>query len=375
VALALFDDHDRRMMRRALALAKKGVGRTSPNPAVGAVVCDRRGRVIATGWHKKAGTDHAEVVALRKLGFRARGATLYVTLEPCAHTGKTPPCTEAVLRAGVGRVVVAMRDPFPLVNGRGIKQLRAAGVRVDIGLFEDEARALNEAWLHRLATGRPFVTLKLAETLDGKIATRTGDSRWVSSPAARKLVHQMRDRNDAVLVGAQTILTDDPQLTTRGISGGRDPLRIILDGELRTPAKARALPAIILTDANANRKRAAALARAGATVLTMHDLAEGMRVMAKGGICSILCEGGSETAASLLEAGLADRVVFFIAPKIAGGKQAVPSVGGLGIRTMDQAIELRDVRLRRVGPDVIITGDVHGNRRGDRKNRARRPAR
>jgi diaminohydroxyphosphoribosylaminopyrimidine deaminase/5-amino-6-(5-phosphoribosylamino)uracil reductase len=369
--LALFDDHDRRMMRRALTLAAKGVGRTSPNPAVGAVVCDHRGRVIATGWHKKAGTDHGEVAALRKLGFDAKGSTLYVTLEPCAHTGKTPPCTDAVLRSGVRRVVVAMRDPFPLVNGRGIKQLRAAGVRVDVGLFEYEARELNESWLHRLSSGRPFVTLKLAETLDGKIATRTGDSRWVSSSEARALVHQMRDRNDAVLVGAQTVVADNPQLTTRGVRGGRDPIRIILDGQLRTPPKARALPAIILTSPSANRRRAAVLAQQGATVLTMRNLAEGMRVLAKGGICSILCEGGGETAAALLEAGCVDRVVFFIAPKIAGGKQAVPSVGGHGAGSMDQAIALRDVRLRRVGPDVIITGDVHGNRRGDRKNRAR----
>ena len=359
------------MMQRALRLAGRGLGRTSPNPAVGAVVCDRRGRVIATGWHKKAGTDHGEVVALRKLGFRARGATLYVTLEPCAHHGKTPPCTEAVLRSGVKRVVVAMRDPFPLVDGRGIKQLRAAGVRVDVGLMEDEARALNRAWLHRLSCGRPFVTLKLAETLDGKIATRTGDSRWVSGPAARQLVHQMRNTHDAVLVGVKTVIADDPQLTTRGVRGGRDPIRIILDRELRTPPNARALPAIILAGPRANAKRAAALVRQGATVLTMRNLAEGMRVLAKGGICSILCEGGGETAAALLEAGCVSRVVFVIAPKIAGGKQAVPSVGGQGAAMMKQAIELRDVRLRRVGPDVIITGDVHGNRRGDRKNRAR----
>ena len=353
------------MMRRALRLAAKGVGRTSPNPAVGAVVCDRRGRVLATGWHKKAGTDHGEVVALRKLGFRAKGATLYVTLEPCAHHGKTPPCTDAVLRAGIGRVVVAMRDPFPLVDGRGIKILRAAGVRVDIGLMEDEARRLNEGWLHRLATGRPFVTLKLAETLDGKIATKSGDSRWVSGPAARALVHQMRDRNDAVLVGAKTVIADDPQLTTRGVRGGRDPVRVILDGELRTPAKARALPAIILT-------RRQVKSKLNATIIQVPNVARGMAALAERGICSVLCEGGGETAAALLEADCVDRVVFVIAPKIAGGRDAVPSVGGQGTRTMDQAIALRDVRLRQVGPDVIITGDVHGNRRGNRKNRARR---
>jgi len=354
-------------MRRALRLAAKGVGRTSPNPAVGAVVCDRRGRVLATGWHRKAGTDHGEVVALRKLAFRAQGSTLYVTLEPCAHHGKTPPCTDAVLRAGIGRVVVAMRDPFPLVDGRGIKILRAAGVRVDIGLMEDEARRLNEAWLHCLATGRPFVTLKLAETLDGKIATKSGDSHWVSGPEARALVHQMRDRNDAVLVGARTVIADDPQLTTRGVRAGRDPVRVILDGELRTPPKARALPAIILTHRNAR------VSKLNATLIRVPNVARGMEALAARGICSVLCEGGGETAAALLEAGCVDRVVFFIAPKIAGGRDAVASVGGQGVRTMDQAIALTDVRLRQVGPDVIITGDVHGNRRGNRKNRARRP--
>src|SRR5262249_5152276 len=187
---------------------------------------------------------------------------------------------EGVLRAGVWRVVVAMRDPFPLVAGRGIRRLRAAGLRVEVGLLEDEARRLNEAWLHRLATGRPFVTLKLAETLDGKIATARGDSRWISSPAARALVHRMRDRHDAVLVGAKTILADDPRLTTRGVRGGRSPQRIILDGTLRTPPAARALPALILARPRANRARQAALARAGATVLPTPGIAAGLRALA-----------------------------------------------------------------------------------------------
>jgi diaminohydroxyphosphoribosylaminopyrimidine deaminase/5-amino-6-(5-phosphoribosylamino)uracil reductase len=264
-----------------------------------------------------------------------------------------------------------MQDPFPLVNGRGIRRLRAAGVRVDVGLLQDEARRLNEAWLHCLATGLPFVTLKLAETLDGKIATATGDSRWVSGPAARALVHEMRNRHDAVLVGAKTVIADDPQLTTRGVARGRDAVRVILDGELRTPPRARALPAIILASPRADRRREAALLRAGATVLRVRDARVGLRALAARGIRSVLCEGGGETAASLLEAGCISRVAFFIAPRIAGGKAAVPSVGGRGVRTMEQATRLADVRLRRVGADVIIIGDVHGDRRGDRKNRAR----
>lgn len=362
------------MMRRALALAARGLGRTSPNPAVGAVLCGPRRQVLATGWHKRAGLDHAEVAALRRLGFRAPGATLYVTLEPCDHQGRTPPCSQAIVRSGVRRVVVAMIDPHPLVAGRGVRRLRAAGLRVEVGLLESEARRLNEAWLHWLELGRPLVLLKLAETLDGKIATRSGDSRWVSGPEARALVHRMRDRFDAVLVGAGTIRADDPRLTTRGIQGGRggrDPVRVILDRNLTTPPGARALPAIILTGRAADRRREAALERAGATVVRTRSLKDGLRALGRAGICSLLVEGGGETAGALLEAGCVDRVVMFIAPRIAGGREAVPAVGGRGVNRMADAIALERVRLRRVGQDVMITGDVHGARGSQRARRAR----
>jgi diaminohydroxyphosphoribosylaminopyrimidine deaminase/5-amino-6-(5-phosphoribosylamino)uracil reductase len=367
-----FSPHDHKMMRRALALAARGLGRTSPNPVVGAVVSDRRGHVLATGWHRRAGTDHGEVAALRKLGFRAPGATLYVTLEPCNHHGRTPPCTEAILRAGVARIVVAMRDPHPLVDGRGLRRLRAAGVRVEVGLLADQARRLNAPFLTRLERGRPLVTLKLAETLDGRLATRTGDSRWVTGPAARALVHRLRDQHDAVLVGAGTVLADDPRLTARGRPGARDPLRVILDGKLRTPPRARCLPALILCAQGAQPTRAARLERAGATLLRLPgrdgriSIPRALAALAAHGVQSLLCEGGGETGAALLEAGCVDRMVIFIAPKIIGGRDAVPAVGGRGVARLHDAITVEDARLQWVGQDAMICGDVYRARRGAR---------
>jgi diaminohydroxyphosphoribosylaminopyrimidine deaminase/5-amino-6-(5-phosphoribosylamino)uracil reductase len=265
-----------------------------------------------------------------------------------------------------------MRDPFPLVDGRGIRRLEREGVDVAVGLLEEDATRLNEAWLHRLREKRPLVTLKLAQTLDGKIATRTGDSRWVSGKEARALVHRMRDRSDAILVGRRTIELDDPRLTTRGVPGGQDPIRVILDGELRTPVRARALPALIFCKPRADARRERALVRAGATVLRVRGALAAMNALAERGIASLLVEGGGETAGSLLEEGLVDRVVMFIAPRIAGGRAAVTAVGGTGVAHMSQAIPLSDVRLRRVGQDVIITGDVHGAGRSQRPRRKSR---
>jgi len=229
---------DAAYMERALGLARKAEGRTDPNPMVGAVLV-RSGRIVAEGWHRRAGTPHAEAVALRRAGARARGATLYVTLEPCCHTDKrTPPCTDAIIRSGVARVVAAMADPNPRVRGRGIRRLRAAGISVSTGLLGAEARRCNRVFVHYMKTGTPWVTMKAAQSLDGRIATRGGDSKWITSPAARKLGHMHRSRNQAILVGVQTVLADDPRLTAR-VPGGRDPVRIVLDSRLRTPPESR----------------------------------------------------------------------------------------------------------------------------------------
>lgn len=352
-------NRDERWMRRALALAARARGRQRPNPMVGAVVVSRSGRVLGTGWHRKAGEAHAEVLALRALGGKApAGATLYVTLEPCAHHGKTPPCADAVIASGVRRVVVAMRDPYPLVDGRGLERLRRAGLDVTVGVCEAEARALNAPWLSVVTRGRPLVTLKLALTLDGRIAARGGDARWVTGEAARREAHRMRDRHDAILVGVGTVLADDPALTVRGLRGGRDPVRVVLDGRLRTPPGARVLapgPGTLLfcaEDAPGERPEAVRLPRGPDGRL---PLAPVLAHLGRAGLLSVLVEGGGEVARSFLEARLVDRVTCFVAPKLVGG-DGVPALGPLGITRMADALALADVAVRRLGDDVMVTG-------------------
>ena len=352
---------DRELMQRALTLAARARGRTSPNPMVGAVITDRRGRVLAEGLHRRAGTDHGEAAALRKLGWRAPGTTLYVTLEPHDHHGRTPPCTERIIAAGVRRVVVAMLDPNPAVNGRGVRRLRRAGLTVEVGLLGQAAAELNRAWVHFITTGRPWVILKAALTLDGFLATRTGDSRWITGPAARASVHVLRDEVDAILVGAGTVRADDPALTTR-LAGrgegegegkrkrGRDALRVVLDGRLSMPARARLLPegdspVLVLTSAAgaATGRRRAALAAAGADIEVLgrgaHISIESvLRALAARGVVSLLVEGGGAVHGAFLAARAVNELRLYHAPKLLGGSDGVPLFRGPGPRLMAGAV-------------------------------------
>jgi diaminohydroxyphosphoribosylaminopyrimidine deaminase/5-amino-6-(5-phosphoribosylamino)uracil reductase len=349
-------------MGEALRLAERGAGRTTPNPAVGAVVT-RNGRLVGRGYHRRAGGPHAEIFALRQASARARGATLYVTLEPCCHFGRTPPCVDAVLASGVSRVVVGMLDPNPRVRGRGVAQLRRAGLRVDVGVRERQCRGLNEDFVKYVTRGLPFVVLKLAATLDGRIATAKGDSRWVTGTAARRRVHEMRNRLDAVVVGSETVRADDPELTCR-LRGGRDPLRVILDGRLRSPVSAKVfthnpertwLYTLAPGDAKAERlRRRGVIVRRGGGDRT-GSLRRVLRELAREGIKSVLIEGGGVLAAHALRANLVDRVALFLAPKIVGA-EGRPMVGAMGLRRMAQALLVADVTVERLGEDVLVQG-------------------
>jgi len=366
-------------MQAALKLAVKAQGRTRPNPMVGAVVV-RAGRIVGTGWHQKAGQPHAEVLALRRAGPRARGATLYVSLEPCAHTGRTPPCAQAIADAGIRRVVAAMSDPNPKNQGRGIRQLKAQGIQTSVGLLEKEARAINRVFITWMSAGRPFVTVKVAQSLDGKIATRTGSSRWISGRQAREWVHRLRAQVDAILVGVETVLKDDPRLTVRGpltlsLSKGerrRSPVRVILDSHLRTPPMARIfssrMTVIIATTARASKEREQRLLRAGAEILRLPgrngrvDIRALLKRLARREISHLLIEGGGEVIASAFEARAVDRIVCIIAPAVIGGRDAPTGVEGTGVKSLDAAIPLRNVQVRQLGKDLLVTADVHRHR-------------
>jgi len=360
---------DEKYMRMALDLAAKARGRTSPNPLVGAVLV-KNGRVLATGYHKKAGAPHAEAMALKKAGVKAKGATLYVTLEPCSHTDKrTPPCSPLVVQSGVKRVVVAMIDPNPRVSGGGIKALRKAGIDVVTRVLEAEARILNEAFIKHITTGMPFVTLKVAQTLDGKIATATGESKWITGEAARLEGHRLRDHNDAILVGINTVLKDDPALTAR-IPGGRDPIRVIVDSKLRMPVNAKVLTqrstakTYVATLDTMPTDNLVDLLEAGAEILIAKgkkgqvDLAALMRMLGSFGISSVLIEGGAEINASALRSGIVDKVILFVAPMLMAGKDSLCSIGGASPPKLSQAIRLHDVTTRPVGNDLMIEGYV-----------------
>jgi len=355
---------DRAFMKRALTLARRG--RTSPNPMVGAVVV-RDGRIVGEGYHPRAGEPHAEVFALDRAGALAKGADLYVTLEPCCHQRRTPPCTEAVIRSGVRRVFAAMTDPNPEVGGMGIEILRSAGIEVQVGLMESEARKLNEAYIKRVTSGLPFVLWKAAMTLDGKIATRTGDSRWITGERARKEAHRLRSKYDAVLVGVGTVLADDPELTARGIRGAANPLRVVADSNASTPPRARVLSAaaetLIAVTRKASEAQVEALHKAGAGMLVLPDsggrvdLRALMAELADRGLNSVLLEGGGELAASMLDLGLVDRGLIFIAPKIVGGRSAKTPIEGEGIELMSRALGVSRPRIRRFGDDTALEFD------------------
>jgi len=359
-------------MRLALDLATLGEGEVNPNPLVGAVVV-KNGRIIGRGWHQRFGGPHAEVFALDEAGDEARGATLYVTLEPCCHYGKTPPCTDRIIEAGVGRVVVGVRDPNPAVDGRGIDVLRAAGIAVDEGILADEAARQNEVFLAFTKTGIPFVQLKLAISLDGRIATRTGDSKWISGPASRTEGHRLRRRFASVLVGVGTVLADDPALSVRHIRG-RDPIPIVLDPSGKTPETARLFGSgsqPIVATASMSRKKETALVARGARVWRIpqrrgsFDLSDLLRRLAEASVDSVLVEGGGETAARFLEANLVDKVALFVAPILIGGRDATPSVGGEGAERVADAWRLRDVTVDRLEGDLYVVGYLGGNVRGD----------
>jgi len=348
-------------MEKALALAEKGRGTVSPNPMVGAVVV-RDGTVVGRGWHRKAGGDHAEVIALGEAGEAARGATLYVTLEPCCHYGKTPPCTDAIVRAGVRRVVAAMMDDNPNVCGNGCAELARNGIEIVVGVCENRARRLNEAFLKWIGTGRPFVTLKLAATLDGRIADRDGKSVWITGPEARKHVHLMRAWSDAVMVGIGTVLADNPALTVRDVPG-KNPLRIVVDSRLRAPLDAKVFAdgdVLVVSTEEAERALPALFENSGIEMVELPardgrvELGALLDMLGKRDVTSVLCEGGASLATSLLRERLVDKVVFVTAPKILGG--GLPSVGDIGIESIDRALKLRDSTVEIFGNDVFVSG-------------------
>ena len=353
-------------MARALALARKGAGRVSPNPMVGCVIV-KDGQVIGEGWHQKCGSLHAERNAFAACTQDSAGATLYVTLEPCCHWGRTPPCTDAILEHKIARVVVGCLDPNPLVAGKGVELLGAHGVEVTTGVLEGECKACNAVFFHYIQTKTPFVVLKYAMTLDGKIAACTGHSRWVTGETARAHVHETRNWLSAILVGVGTVLADDPLLTCR-MEGGRNPVRIVCDSHLRTPLTSQlirtAKEAPTLLAAVERGETAEELEEAGAEILLCKekegkvDLADLMTKLGARGIDSVLLEGGGELAFSALEAGVVHRVQAYISPKLVGGRTAKTPLGGAGFPTMDRAVRLEHLTLTRLGDDILMEGDV-----------------
>lgn len=363
---------DAEHMTLALALAEKGAGFVSPNPMVGAVVV-KDGQVVGKGFHQAVGKAHAEVNALNDAGEKAVGATLYVTLEPCNHTGRTPPCTEKILRSGIKKVVVAMSDPNPHVTGGGNERLAAEGIEVVTGVCEARAAKLNECFIKFIRTGLPFVVLKCASTLDGRIATRTGDARWVTGPASRAFVHRLRHALDAILVGVGTVTADDPRLTTRlEKETGRDPIRIILDSSLRIPETSRVLQpvsdsdTIIVCGSDTPHEKIDRLTRHKGVRVMKAPLKQGkidlyalMPLLGQAGITSLLVEGGARVMASALESRIADKIMFFYAPKILGGDDGVPVCRGPGPEKMADCVSVRDIEVHRFGEDVMLEGYVY----------------
>jgi diaminohydroxyphosphoribosylaminopyrimidine deaminase/5-amino-6-(5-phosphoribosylamino)uracil reductase len=360
---------DEKHMAMALRLAEKAVGRTSPNPMVGAVVV-KNGRVVARGWHKKAGEPHAEAIALAKAGAAVGGAALYVTLEPCSHTNKrTPPCTPLVIKSGVKRVVIAMIDPNQKVSGGGIRTIRKAGIEVVTGVLESEARLLNEAYIKHVTKKVPFVTLKIAQTLDGRIATAKGESKWITGERGREAGRRLRDRNDAILVGINTVLKDDPSLTTR-IPNGRDPIRIIVDSRLRIPLTAKVLTqrsiakTVVATLAGAPKTKVNKVRATGAEVLFVKgengrvSLRDLMGQLGRMGIMSVLIEGGAEINASALKAGIVDKIIAIIAPTLMTGRDSLCSIGGSSPARLSQAVRISDCSTRMLDRDLVVEGYV-----------------
>ncbi|MHB9025383.1 MAG: bifunctional diaminohydroxyphosphoribosylaminopyrimidine deaminase/5-amino-6-(5-phosphoribosylamino)uracil reductase RibD [Armatimonadota bacterium] len=357
---------DIRYLRRALTLARRAHGSTSPNPMVGAVIA-RDGVIVGEGYHARAGEAHAEINALQAAGARARGATLYLTLEPCSHYGKTPPCADVVAHSGVRRVVFSSLDPNPLVAGQGLARLQAAGLPVDYGALAAQEEQLNEAWRYWMATRRPFVLVKLACSLDGKIATRTGESQWITGEAARRDVHRLRATQDAILTTAATVLADNPALTAR-LPGARDPRRVIIDAGLRTAPEARVYapassPPLLVT-AMWDAARLAPFQARGVEVLLLPaapgglDLPALMAALGEREIVSLLVEAGGRFAAALFQAGLVHKLRLYLAPMLIGGREALPLLGGEGIARLEEAPRLVQTTWRRIGEDFRLEGRV-----------------
>ena len=360
---------DQQYMQLAIELARQGQGRTAPNPPVGAVIV-RQDQIVGEGFHPEAGEPHAEIFALQQAGERTRGANLYVTLEPCSHQGKTGPCADAVIRAGITHVFIGVQDPNPQVAGRGIEKLRQAGITVELGIEEERCQRLIAPFARHILSGFPFTIYKTAMTLDGKTATASGDSRWISGEQSRKLVHQLRDRVEAIMVGIGTVLSDDPLLNTRlPNTGGRDPLRIVIDSKLKMPVECAMLQqrssakTLIATIVNEPEK-CAMLQQAGAEVMQFPAVAgrvslpDVWRELGRRNVQSLLLEGGATLAGSALAAGLIDQLKVFLAPKLIGGSADFGIFAGQGCLKLSDALRLTDLRHEKVGDDILLTGDI-----------------
>ena len=359
---------DKKYMKIAISLAEKGIGKTNPNPAVGAVLV-KSGRVIAADYHKKTGSMHAEALVISSAGNKARGATLYVTLEACTHSGKTPPCVNGIIKSGIKRTVFAMRDPNPLNYGRGIARLKRAGIETKCGVLRNEAVGLNRPFTKFMKKHLPYVTVKMAQSVDGKIADAKGRSRWITSAASRRLVHKLRSQNDAVMVGINTLLKDNPRLTNRAYRQiKRQPLRIILDTDLRTPLHSGVLnniknngKVLIAGGKGASLKKKLSIEKRGAKVILLPkknnhiNLRSLLKYLTGMNVMSILCEGGGELVSSLIKDSLVDEVFFFISPRIIGGKRSPASCNGLP-GNLKKSIKLKKPRIELVGQDFLIRG-------------------
>lgn len=366
-------------MKRALSLAAKGKGRTSPNPMVGAVIV-KDGQIVGEAYHRQSGEPHAEILALHQAGPRARGGVLYVTLEPCCHTHKrTPPCVPLLIQSGLERICVAMIDPNPQVNGRGIQKLKHANIPVSFGMLEQDARNLNEVYAYWITTGRPLVTLKGAMTLDGKLATATGESRWITGEPARQDVHRLRNRMDAILVGVGTVIADDPELSARGKTMtsrrvGRQPVRVVLDSRLRIPSNAKVLqwvgeqPTILCTTTQAPIQKIEHFRNRGIQLWVLPGQAGRVSLKAclarlgKQGLTSVLIEGGATINAAALQQGLVNKVRLYMAPILLGGQDARGLIGGQSPKALNQAWPLADCQLKKLGKDWLITGTLEPRR-------------
>jgi len=352
-------------MKLALDLAIGTLGQTSPNPVVGAVLV-KDGQIIGMGAHLKAGEPHAEVHAIEMAGDQAIGSVLYVTLEPCSHYGKTPPCSDLVIKTGIKKVFVATTDPNPQVAGKGIERMKKAGIEVEVGMLQEEARDLNKVFFYNIQSGLPYVTLKSAASIDGKTATVTGESRWITGEEARLDVHHFRHQHDGIMVGVNTVLKDNPSLTTRLVEGGKNPIRIILDTHLRTPLDAKIItdqkaPTWIITGADVDRKREIQLSELGIEVMKMESqkisIKEMLAALGKRGITSLFVEGGAEVHGSFLKERAFQQIITYIAPKLIGGKNAPASFGGQGIEQIGDAVSLNIIQVDLIGSDIRIIAE------------------